>query len=238
VAHRGGDGEFPGNTLEAFYNAYSVDERVIMETDINITKDGVLILNHETSLDKRTNVKGNISDWNYTDLIAERVNFGYHNKAESDELTLFMDEYGKQMESKIRYFSYAEPFFAGYAVVRIGENCRHIDMAGNLRFKMDNEKVIYRSAVYWKGGDEDRCECVIVTDNGIHLCQEDGETAVIKETLYRGSTIAIYDEPHSITDSTDGVLLFNYNGQAMLYEYPDPSDSQKRLVKRFIPILE
>ena len=98
VAHRGGDGEFPGNTLEAFYNAYSVDKRVIMETDINITKDGVLILNHETSLDKRTNVKGNIADWNYTDLIAQRVNFGYHNKAESDELYPFADEYGKQIK--------------------------------------------------------------------------------------------------------------------------------------------
>ena len=52
VAHRGGDGQFPGNTLEAFYNAYGVDERVVMETDINITKDGVLILCHEASLDK------------------------------------------------------------------------------------------------------------------------------------------------------------------------------------------
>lgn len=167
-------------------------------------------------------------------LVVGRPNFLMKSKIQ----WFYVDEYGKQMESKIKYFSYAEPFFAGYAVVKIGENYRHVDMAGNLRFKMDNEKVIYRSAVYWKGGDEDRCECVIVTDKGIHLCQEDGETAVIKETLYRGSTIAIYDEPHSITDSTDGVLLFNYNGQAMLYEYPDPSDSQKRLVKRFIPILE
>lgn len=98
VAHRGGDGEFPGNTLEAFYNAYSVDKRVIMETDINITKDGVLILCHETSLDKRTNVTGDIADWNYSDLIEQRVNFGYHNKAESEELTLFMDEYGVQIK--------------------------------------------------------------------------------------------------------------------------------------------
>ena len=98
VAHRGGDGEFPGNTLEAFYNAYSVDERVIMETDINITKDGVLILCHETSLDKRTNVKGEIIDWNYSDLISQRVNFGYHNKADSTELYPFADEYGKQIK--------------------------------------------------------------------------------------------------------------------------------------------
>ena len=98
VAHRGGAGEFPGNTLEAFYNAYSVDERVIMETDASITKDGVLILCHETYLDKRTNVKGDIIDWNYSDLVSQKVNFGYYNKEESDELYPFADEYGKEIK--------------------------------------------------------------------------------------------------------------------------------------------
>ena len=97
VAHRGGDGEFPGNTLEAFYNAYSVDERVIMETDVNITKDGVLILCHETYLDKRTNVKGNIIDWNYSDLIEQKVDFAYHNSSDSDELKHFTDENGNMV---------------------------------------------------------------------------------------------------------------------------------------------
>ncbi len=98
VAHRGGDGEFPGNTLEAFYNAYGVDDRAVMETDINITKDGVLILCHETYLEKRTDAEGDIVDWNYTDLIEQKVNFGYRNKADSDELTLFMDEYGNEIK--------------------------------------------------------------------------------------------------------------------------------------------
>lgn len=98
VAHRGGDGEFPGNTLEAFYNAYSVDNRVLMETDINITADGVLILCHETYLDKRTNAKGDIIDWNYTDMIEQKVNFGYHNKSESDELYPFANEYGVEIK--------------------------------------------------------------------------------------------------------------------------------------------
>ena len=79
VAHRGGNEEFPGNTLEAFYNAYSVDENVIMETDVNLTKDGVLILLHNELLDATTNVTGAASEWNYSDLIAERVNFGYDN---------------------------------------------------------------------------------------------------------------------------------------------------------------
>ena len=87
IAHRGGRDEFPQNTLEAFYNAYSVDEDVIMETDVNITKDGVLILLHNELLDATTNVTGLASDWNYSDLVAQRVDFGYDNPTEDTVLT-------------------------------------------------------------------------------------------------------------------------------------------------------
>ena len=54
IAHGGGNKEFPDNTLEAFYNAYSVDENVMMETDVSITKDGVVILSHDTTIDRKT----------------------------------------------------------------------------------------------------------------------------------------------------------------------------------------
>jgi len=86
IAHGGGNKEFPDNTLEAFYNAYGVDERVMMETDVSITKDGVLILSHDTTIDRKTNRTGAIADWNYTDLIAERVDFGYTNPTENERL--------------------------------------------------------------------------------------------------------------------------------------------------------
>ena len=83
IAHGGGNREFPDNTLEAFYNAYSVDPRVMMETDVSITKDGVVILSHDVRLDRKTNVTGNIADWNYADLIAQKVDFGYTNETKS-----------------------------------------------------------------------------------------------------------------------------------------------------------
>ena len=86
VAHRGGRDEFPQNTLEAFYNAYSVDENVIMETDVNLTKDGVLILLHNELLDATTNVTGLASDWSYSDLISRRVDFGYDNPTKDQAL--------------------------------------------------------------------------------------------------------------------------------------------------------
>jgi len=79
IAHGGGNREFPDNTLEAFYNAYSVDPHAMMETDVSITKDGVVILSHDTTLDRKTNVTGAIADWNYSDLMDEKVDFGYTN---------------------------------------------------------------------------------------------------------------------------------------------------------------
>ena len=84
IAHGGGNGEFPDNTLEAFYNAYSVDKNVMMETDVSMTKDGVVILSHDTSIDRKTNKKGAIADWNYSDLISEGVDFGYDNSGAAD----------------------------------------------------------------------------------------------------------------------------------------------------------
>ena len=50
IAHGGGNEEFPDNTLEGFYNAYSIDPNAMMETDVSITKDGVVILSPDVRL--------------------------------------------------------------------------------------------------------------------------------------------------------------------------------------------
>lgn len=98
IAHGGGNREFPDNTLEACYNAYSVDENVMLEMDVSITKDGVVIMSHDTTLDKRTNASGAIADWNYTDLVSQKVDFGYLN----------VDKDGNRINKKIKYKDYRE----------------------------------------------------------------------------------------------------------------------------------
>lgn len=102
IAHGGGNKEFPDNTLEAFYNAYNIDTSVMMETDVSITKDGVIILSHDTTLDRKTNVTGAIIDWNYSDLIEQQVDFGYTNQSPEDDYVLgderhFTNEEGKEV---------------------------------------------------------------------------------------------------------------------------------------------
>lgn len=84
IAHGGGHGEFPDNTLEACYNAYSVDPNVMLEMDVSITRDGVIIMSHDTTLDRRTNASGAIADWTYSDLLDKRVDFSYVNKLDDN----------------------------------------------------------------------------------------------------------------------------------------------------------
>ncbi len=103
IAHGGGNKEFPDNTLEAFYNAYSVDSRVMMETDVSITKDGVVILSHDTTLDRKTNVTGNIIDWNYSDLISQQVDFGYTNPTDDEDHLAGEREHFKGPDGKEKY---------------------------------------------------------------------------------------------------------------------------------------
>lgn len=83
IAHGGGNKEFPDNTLEAFYHAYSIDPFVMMETDVSITNDGVVLLSHDTTLDRKTTLQNaTIREINYSDLMAAEVDFGYHNDVE------------------------------------------------------------------------------------------------------------------------------------------------------------
>ena len=80
IAHGGGNLEFPDNTLEAYYHAYSLNESVMLETDINLTKDGVVILSHDRSLDQKTNLTyADIIDTNYADLVDDEIDFGFNN---------------------------------------------------------------------------------------------------------------------------------------------------------------
>ena len=83
IAHGGGNHEFPDNTLEAFYHAYSINSNVMLETDVNLTLDEVIILSHDTTLDRKTNlIEADIIDIRYEDLLNNQIDFAYDNEVE------------------------------------------------------------------------------------------------------------------------------------------------------------
>lgn len=67
IAHQGGDGLWPGDTLFAFQNAASLGVDVL-EMDLHITRDGVLVLIHDETVDRTTNGKGAVEEMTLAEL--------------------------------------------------------------------------------------------------------------------------------------------------------------------------
>jgi len=61
IAHQGGDGLRPSNTLEAFQHAVELGVDVL-EMDVHASSDGVLVLMHDATVDRTTNGTGRISE--------------------------------------------------------------------------------------------------------------------------------------------------------------------------------
>jgi glycerophosphoryl diester phosphodiesterase len=60
VAHRGHSIAYPENTLEAYRKAIELGVEMI-ECDVNITRDGELVMMHDTTLDRTTTGSGRVS---------------------------------------------------------------------------------------------------------------------------------------------------------------------------------
>lgn len=69
IAHRGYSSEFPENTMPAFEGALDIGVDYI-ETDVQMTKDGRLVLFHDNDLLRITGVEGAVSDYTYAELSA------------------------------------------------------------------------------------------------------------------------------------------------------------------------
>lgn len=74
IAHQGGDGLWPGDTMFAFQNAADLGVDVL-EMDVHITKDGHLVLMHDETVDRTTDGTGEIESMNLDEL--KKLDAGY-----------------------------------------------------------------------------------------------------------------------------------------------------------------
>ena len=60
IAHQGGEDEFPSNTMYAFKKSLEAGADML-ELDVGVTKDGQVVVMHDTTLDRTTNGTGTIA---------------------------------------------------------------------------------------------------------------------------------------------------------------------------------
>ena len=67
IAHRGGRATTPENTMAAFLNAIAL-EADWLEFDVQRTRDGVLVVFHDVTVERTTNGKGRVGDLTFEEL--------------------------------------------------------------------------------------------------------------------------------------------------------------------------
>lgn len=71
--HRGGrEAHFPENSLEGFQNVLN-KMPAVFEIDPRLTKDSVVVLMHDATLDRTTNASGKLSDYTWAELQSVRL---------------------------------------------------------------------------------------------------------------------------------------------------------------------
>jgi glycerophosphoryl diester phosphodiesterase len=78
IAHQGGDGVWPGDTMYAFEQAVSIGVDVL-EMDAHITKDGNIVLMHDEEVDRTTDGTGLIEDQTLEEIKRLDAAYGWSN---------------------------------------------------------------------------------------------------------------------------------------------------------------
>lgn len=74
IAHQGGDGLWPGDTMFAFEHAVEIGADVL-EMDMHSTADGVLVLMHDQTVDRTTDGTGSLKEMNWAEV--QKLDAGY-----------------------------------------------------------------------------------------------------------------------------------------------------------------
>lgn len=115
-AHRGASEYYPENTLSSFAAGVDMGANGI-ETDVQVSKDGVLMIYHDDTMKAKTGFEGSICDYTYEELRAARVKNEKYGRV--DCLMTF--------EDFLKYFAWRDLTFAIELKVT-GIGARVIDM--------------------------------------------------------------------------------------------------------------
>ena len=96
-AHRGASEYYPENTLSSFYAGVEMGANGI-ENDIQRTKDGVLVVFHDDTIDRVTDGSGKVSDYTYRELLRFTVKNEKYNRF--DKIMTF--------EEFLKYFAWRD----------------------------------------------------------------------------------------------------------------------------------
>lgn len=104
VGHRGGAALAPENTLTAFANAGKIGADGI-ELDVQMSKDGMLVVMHDETVDRTTNGKGFIKDLTFAQLRALTIRGTGAGKGEVERIPTFAEALAVAKQNGLEMFA-------------------------------------------------------------------------------------------------------------------------------------
>ncbi|MFL0252241.1 glycerophosphodiester phosphodiesterase [Clostridium neuense] len=98
IAHRGFSGAYPENTMLAFRKAVEIGADGI-ETDLQMTKDGVIVICHDEKLDRTTDGSGLIKEYTYDELLKFDAGIKYREAFKGERIPT-IDEFFDYVKDK------------------------------------------------------------------------------------------------------------------------------------------
>ena len=85
AAHGGGDRSYPHSTMYAFVEA-ALAGTDVLEMDLQMTADGVLVVHHDATVDRRTETTGRVRDLTVLELQELDKAYWFHDRGEERDL--------------------------------------------------------------------------------------------------------------------------------------------------------
>jgi glycerophosphoryl diester phosphodiesterase len=101
-AHRGCSQRYPENTLLAFERAAEINGLEGIELDIQLTKDGYLVVCHDERVDRTTDGIGEIRQYNLAELKKLRIDAGNGKYEQIPTMEEVLDLLGDKLKSGLR----------------------------------------------------------------------------------------------------------------------------------------
>ena len=101
-AHRGCSQNYPGNTLLSFEKAAQIKGLVGIELDIQLTKDGHMVVIHDEKVDRTTDGRGEVRNYTLSELKKLKINAGEGRFEQIPTIDEVFDLLGKSLKSGLK----------------------------------------------------------------------------------------------------------------------------------------
>jgi len=126
IAHRGASGISPENTIAAFNKAIEIGVDAV-ELDVHMSKDGKIVVCHDSGLNRTTNMKGLISNLNFSDIRNADAGSWFDKKFAGEKIPTLAESLNIMMQADVITVVEVKDRYIAADVVYVIEETNSID---------------------------------------------------------------------------------------------------------------